>query len=136
MKAGLRAASVSDADRARAERTAYATGSSPLDSVPATSGCDFAIPAAEASATTQLNWMKERFRTGSIGSLLIYLACYPWVIIGPIAFITYFIVPKMKEYTRVFIELVTSEPFQDEFLRASPVRRHSLVMSRMMHGIR
>ena len=46
------------------------------------------------------------------------------------------IVPKMKEYTRVFIELVTSEPFQDEFLRASPVRRHSLVMSRMMHGIR
>ena len=60
MKAGLRAASVSDADRARAERTAYATGSSPLDSVPATSGGDFAIPAAEASATTQLNWLKER----------------------------------------------------------------------------
>tara|TARA_R110002072_G_scaffold303099_1_gene493377 strand:+ start:63944 stop:65464 length:1521 start_codon:yes stop_codon:yes gene_type:complete len=47
-------------------------------------------------ATTQLNWMKERFRTGAVGSLLIYLACYPWVIIGPIAFMTYFIVPKMK----------------------------------------
>ena len=47
-------------------------------------------------ATTQLNWMKERFRTGSIGSLLIYLACYPWVIIGPISFMTYYIVPKMK----------------------------------------
>lgn len=47
-------------------------------------------------ATEQLNWMKERFRTGSIGSLLIYLACYPWVILGPVAFMMYFIVPKFK----------------------------------------
>lgn len=47
-------------------------------------------------ATTQLNWMKERFRTGSISSLLIYLACYPWVIVGPVVFMMYFIVPKMK----------------------------------------
>lgn len=47
-------------------------------------------------ATTQLNWTKERFRTGSIGSLLIYLACYPWVILGPISFMTYYIVPKFK----------------------------------------
>lgn len=47
-------------------------------------------------ATTELNWMKNRFRTGSIGSLLIYLACYPWVIIGPVTFMVYYIVPKMK----------------------------------------
>lgn len=47
-------------------------------------------------ATTQLNWMKERFRTGSIGSLLIYLACYPWVILAPVSFMTYYIVPKFK----------------------------------------
>ncbi len=47
-------------------------------------------------ATTQLNWVKERFRTGSIGSLLIYLACYPWVILAPVSFMMYFIVPKMK----------------------------------------
>lgn len=47
-------------------------------------------------ATTQLNWMKERFRTGSIGSLLIYLACYPWVILAPVSFMTYYIVPKYK----------------------------------------
>ena len=47
-------------------------------------------------ATTQLNWMKERFRTGSVGSLLIYLACYPWVILAPVSFMTYFIVPKFK----------------------------------------
>jgi type II secretory pathway component PulF len=47
-------------------------------------------------ATSELNWMKNRFRTGSIGSLLIYLACYPWIIIGPIAFMTYYIVPKIK----------------------------------------
>jgi type II secretory pathway component PulF len=47
-------------------------------------------------ATTQLNWMKERFRTGSIGSLLIYLACYPWVILAPVSFTMYYIVPKFK----------------------------------------
>ena len=47
-------------------------------------------------ATSELTWMKDRFRTGSIGSLLIYLACYPWVIIGPVTFMVYFIVPKMK----------------------------------------
>lgn len=47
-------------------------------------------------ATAELGWMKNRFRTGSIGSLLIYLACYPWVILGPVTFIMYFIVPKFK----------------------------------------
>ena len=47
-------------------------------------------------ATAELNWMKDRFRTGSIGSLLIYLACYPWIIIGPVSFMVYFIVPKIK----------------------------------------
>jgi len=47
-------------------------------------------------ATTQLRWMKERFRTGSIASLLIYLACYPWVILAPVSFMMYFIVPKFK----------------------------------------
>jgi type II secretory pathway component PulF len=47
-------------------------------------------------ATAELSWMKNRFRTGSIGSLLIYLACYPWVILGPVTFIMYYIVPKFK----------------------------------------
>lgn len=44
---------------------------------------------------------------------------------------TSIIVPKMKEYTRVFIELTTSIRFQDEFLRATPTKRQALVMSRM-----
>jgi len=47
-------------------------------------------------ATAELSWMKNRFRTGSIGSLLIYLACYPWVIAGLVTFIMYFIVPQLK----------------------------------------
>lgn len=47
-------------------------------------------------ATAQLSWMKERFRAGSIGGLLTYLACYPWVILGPVSFMMYFIVPKFK----------------------------------------
>ncbi len=47
-------------------------------------------------ATSELNWMKSRFRTGSVGSLLIYLGCYPWVIIGPVTFMMYYIVPKFK----------------------------------------
>lgn len=47
-------------------------------------------------ATAELGWMKNRFRTGSIGSLLIYLVCYPWVIVGPVVFMSYYIVPKMK----------------------------------------
>ncbi|MFT5322545.1 MAG: type IV pilus assembly protein PilC [Planctomycetaceae bacterium] len=47
-------------------------------------------------ATAELNWMKNRFRTGSIASLLIYLVCYPWVIIGPVSFMIIYIVPKMK----------------------------------------
>ena len=47
-------------------------------------------------ATAELNWMKNRFRTGSIASLLIYLVCYPWVIIGPVTFMMYYIVPKIK----------------------------------------
>lgn len=47
-------------------------------------------------STAHLNWMKDRFRTGSIGSLLIYLACYPWVILAPVSFIMYYIVPKFK----------------------------------------
>ena len=47
-------------------------------------------------ATAELSWMKNRFRTGSIGSLLIYLACYPWVILGPVVFIMYYVVPKFK----------------------------------------
>ena len=47
-------------------------------------------------ASAELSWMKNRFRTGSIGSLLIYLACYPWVIAGLVTFIMYFIVPKLK----------------------------------------
>ena len=47
-------------------------------------------------ATAELSWMKNRFRTGSIGSLLIYLACYPWVILGPVTFIMYYIVPKFR----------------------------------------
>lgn len=47
-------------------------------------------------STAHLSWMKDRFRTGSVGSLLIYLACYPWVILAPVSFIMYFIVPKFK----------------------------------------
>ena len=47
-------------------------------------------------ATAELSWMKNRFRTGSIGSLLIYLACYPWVIAGVMTVIMYFIVPQLK----------------------------------------
>ena len=47
-------------------------------------------------ASAELSWMKNRFRTGSIGSLLIYLACYSWVIAGLVTFIMYFIVPKLK----------------------------------------
>ena len=47
-------------------------------------------------STAHLNWMKDRFRTGSIASLLIYLACYPWVILAPVSFIMHFIVPKFK----------------------------------------
>lgn len=41
------------------------------------------------------------------------------------------IVPKMKAYTRVFVYLMSSVKFQDDFLRASPARRHNMIMSRM-----
>lgn len=47
-------------------------------------------------ATSQLHWMRERFRTGSITSLLIYLACYPFVILGSVSFMMVFIIPKYK----------------------------------------
>jgi hypothetical protein len=41
------------------------------------------------------------------------------------------IVPRMKNYTSVFVELVTSTAFQDEFLRASPAKRHNMVQWKM-----
>jgi len=41
------------------------------------------------------------------------------------------IVPRMKDYTKVFIELVTSPSFQDEFLKASPAKRHNMVTWKM-----
>lgn len=41
------------------------------------------------------------------------------------------LVPKMREYARVFIELLTSTEFQDQFLSSTPQRRNSLVVSKM-----
>lgn len=47
-------------------------------------------------AVAQLNWAKERFRSGSVASLLIYTASYPLVLLAPVSFIMYYIVPKFK----------------------------------------
>lgn len=41
------------------------------------------------------------------------------------------LVPKMKEYARVFIQLLTDSDFQDAFLSSTPQRRHTLVISKM-----
>ena len=58
MRAGLAAASDAEDRRRREDAAAFADGVSPLDVADAAAGFD--VPAAEASATEQLAWLKAR----------------------------------------------------------------------------
>lgn len=64
-------------------------------------------------ATAHMSWLRQRFRTGSITGLLIYIVTYLWATVGLVSFQMYFIVPK---YKAIFEGFGTELPWLTETL--------------------